>query len=289
MNKIFIIIPVHNRKSLTRDCLLGLFKQIYRNFETVIIDDGSTDGTSEMIKNEFPEVTLLKGDGTLYWSGGYNKCLEYVFKKADDTDYVLSLNDDVEFDEDYLLQLFGAAEDNPNTLVMSAGYDKDNCDKLVMPGYNINPVTIRQRPAKNISPNTKYSSVNTVCGRGLLIPVKIAKKVGFADERRFPMVGDHDLSLRYRKRRIKAVISYKAKVYTGPSYTSEHYFSNYSLKNFFDYITDIRSTGNLKYRFWAIVKNRPPFLIPANLFFDINCIIFGYFKRWLSKKINGRD
>lgn len=286
--KIFIVIPVHNRKNLTRNCLLSLYKQTYGNFEIVICDDGSTDGTSEMIKKQFPEVVLLKGNGNLYWSGAYNKCLTSVFEKADEKDYILSLNNDVEVDENYLFELCKAAKDNSDKLIMSVAYDEENRSEIVDPGYNVNPITMRQHSIRNTSLDTKYIPVNSVCGRGLLIPVKIVEKVGFADERHFPMVGDHDLSLRYQKNKIRAVVAYRAKIYSGPSYTAEHYSNNYSLKNFFDYITDIKSTGNLRYRFWAVVKNRPLFLIPINLFFDINCIIFGYFKRWILKKINNR-
>jgi len=279
--KIFVAIPVYNRRELTRKCLLDLFAQSYRNFEVVICDDGSTDGTSEMIKNEFPKVVLLKGDGSLYWSGGYNRCLEYIFDRADDDDYVLSLNNDVEFEQDYFARLLVAAKDNPDSLVMSAACNKDNPGKPLVSGYNMNLVTMRPGRVYRTEPNAQYGSVNSVYGRGLLIPVNLAKKAGLADEKRFPMVGDHDLSLRYHKLGIRAIIAYGAKIYTGPSYTNEHYFKNYSFENFFKYITDIRSTGNLKYRFWAIVKNRPLLLIPANLFFDINCVLFGYFKRWI--------
>jgi len=286
--KVFIVIPVHNRKNLTRKCLLSLYRQTYKDFKIIVFDDGSIDGTEGMIKKEFSELILLKGNGNLYWSGAYNKCLTYIFKEVNEEDYILSLNNDVEVDGDYLLSLSEAAYDNPNTLIMSVAYDKDNRSTMVGPGYNINPITMRQHPIKNLSLDTRYAPVNSVCGRGLLISIKIAKGVGFADERHFPMVGDYDLSLRYQKNKIKAVVAYKAKIYSGPSYTQEHYFNNYSLKNFFDYITDIKSAGNLKYRFWAIVKNRPLYLIPINLFFDMNCIIFGYFKRWILKMINNR-
>jgi len=284
--KIFIIIPVYNRKDLTRNCLLSLYKQTYRNFEIVICDDGSTDGTSEMIKKEFPEVVLLKGNGNLYWSGAYNRCLRYILEKANDEDYVLSLNDDVDFDGGYLLELSKVAHDNPDTLIMSVVYDKEKRSKIVDPGYNINLITMRQHPVKNISLDTEYAPVNSVWGRGLLIAVKIAKRIGLTDERHFLQMGDYDLNFRYRKNKIKAVVAYKAKIYSGPSYTAERYFNDYSLKNFFNYITDIKSAGNLRYRFWAIVKNRPLPLIPINLFFDINCVMFGYFKRWFLKTRN---
>jgi len=47
---IYIVIPVHNRLEATRECLESLRYQTYTRFSIVLIDDGSTDGTPEFIK-----------------------------------------------------------------------------------------------------------------------------------------------------------------------------------------------------------------------------------------------
>ncbi len=49
---IFIVIPVHNRKHFTRECLLSLRKQTFQNFKVIVVDDGSSDETSEMIQKK---------------------------------------------------------------------------------------------------------------------------------------------------------------------------------------------------------------------------------------------
>lgn len=62
-----IVIPTHNRKRLLKDSLLSIRKTIYRDFETIVVDAASTDGTDEMIRQEFPEVKLIRaGD---IWHG----------------------------------------------------------------------------------------------------------------------------------------------------------------------------------------------------------------------------
>jgi len=65
---IYILIPVHNRKEFTRQCLLSLRKQTYKKIKIVVIDDGSLDGTGGMLAREFPAVHVIKGDGNLWWA-----------------------------------------------------------------------------------------------------------------------------------------------------------------------------------------------------------------------------
>ena len=55
-----IVAPIYNRKKFTQNYLSALSKQSVKDFKVIILDDGSTDGTSEMIEQEFPKVILLK-------------------------------------------------------------------------------------------------------------------------------------------------------------------------------------------------------------------------------------
>ena len=71
---------MHNRKEYTHQCLLSIYKQTNKNFIVIVIDDGSTDGTGEMITNEFPEVILLKGDGNLWWTKAINLGIKHALK-----------------------------------------------------------------------------------------------------------------------------------------------------------------------------------------------------------------
>ena len=67
--KISIILPVHNRFKTTENFIRHLLKQDYDNYHLILIDDGSTDGTSEMVLSLMPAAKIIKGDGSLWWGG----------------------------------------------------------------------------------------------------------------------------------------------------------------------------------------------------------------------------
>jgi len=58
-----------------------------------LTDDGSTDGTSEAVRAEFPDTRILRGSGALFWSGGMRRAMEDAMALS--PDYYLWLNDDV--------------------------------------------------------------------------------------------------------------------------------------------------------------------------------------------------
>ena len=92
-HKVFIVIPVHNRKSITLKCLETLAQNgDLAKFSVVVVDDGSTDGTSAAIQERFPQVHILQGDGNLWWTGAI--CLGMKYAIANGAEYLIWLNDD---------------------------------------------------------------------------------------------------------------------------------------------------------------------------------------------------
>ena len=109
--KLFIVIPVHNRVQLTQGCLLSLRRQTRNDFKVVVIDDGSTDGTSEMVSSSFPESLLLRGDGNLWWTGATNLGVRHALDWG--ATYLMTLNDDVIATEDFVEKMLSWAERKP--------------------------------------------------------------------------------------------------------------------------------------------------------------------------------
>src|SRR6185295_5128576 len=102
--QIYIVIPVHNRKTFTRDCLRSLENQTVANHHRIIIvDDGSQDGTDEMLSIEFPDVIVLSGNGNLFWTAAINLGIRHALSLG--AEYVLTLNNDTAASETFMEQM----------------------------------------------------------------------------------------------------------------------------------------------------------------------------------------
>jgi GT2 family glycosyltransferase len=101
---VWIVIPVHNRRETTRRCLANLrASELLDLWSVCVVDDGSTDGTAELLEHEFPEVVRVVGSGELFWGGG----IECGMRCARDAaaEVIVWLNDDCRPDPGSLVQL----------------------------------------------------------------------------------------------------------------------------------------------------------------------------------------
>lgn len=110
MNVIAVLITCHNRRELTVNCVRQIRGQLLpadHELAFFIMDDGSTDGTAGAVRDGFPEVNLLQGDGSLYWAGGMRAAWLEAAKTA--PDYYLCVNDDTLIADDCVAVLLAMA------------------------------------------------------------------------------------------------------------------------------------------------------------------------------------
>ena len=196
-----VIMACHNRRESTLSCLRALSQQDKLDnvqIDIYLLDDGSTDGTSEAVRAEFPSINLLCGDGRLFWNRGMHKSFSEAIRKG--FDYYLWLNDDsmlysnalrVLFSTSYSLNeqghadaIIGSAMQDPITKEFSYGGVKRNVTHL---GHVKN---IR------IHPGIEALQCDASNGNCVLIPASVVDKVGNLDPVYLHRWGDHDFCLR---------------------------------------------------------------------------------------------
>ncbi len=249
MDKVYILIPIHNNIAETIACLNSIRDQTYTSFEVIIIDDGSTDNSSEIIRKEFPETTILQGDGNLWWAGALFKGIEYAINKAEQTDYVLTLNNDLVFDNDYLKFLIEASKNNGDAIVGSLCLDKKT-GAIVDSGVLIDWGKLRF-DLKLISNENDdlIRSIDVLSTRGTLIPINVILNIGnFIPDKLRHYLSDYEYTIRAKKYGYTLLASKRAIAYLNMETTGFYYQpkEKYTLKDIYNSMFATKSYDNLK-------------------------------------------
>ena len=108
--KVCVAVLNYNGLQWLQGCLDSLAKTAYPNFEVLIADNGSTDGSQEFIKSRYPSMKLMAFDENLGFTGGYNRMFAYS-----DADYFVLLNNDTVVPEPNWINLLVAKmEEDPS-------------------------------------------------------------------------------------------------------------------------------------------------------------------------------
>lgn len=221
-NKVFVVVPVHNRLNFTKKCLRSLHNQSYKNIETIVVDDGSTDGTSKYIKSRYPHVNIVKGPGNWWWTKSMNKGVSKAMETAEEFDYVLTMNNDCYFDADYVSNIVKASRENENAIVGSLIVSAYDHTKVIDAGVIIdwkNPAIYGI--ADHISNKASFYKnkgiiklIDTLPGKGTLIPVKTFGNIGNFNYFLLPhYISDYEFFCRAKRWGSKLIVSSKSVVY----------------------------------------------------------------------------
>lgn len=109
MKKVAIVVVTYNRCILLEKCINKLLEQKYKNFEILIIDNNSTDNTSEIVKkyDEVENVFYYNTGENLGGAGGFNYGIKQALKNTD-ADFIWLMDDDCMVEEDSLIELINA-------------------------------------------------------------------------------------------------------------------------------------------------------------------------------------
>jgi GT2 family glycosyltransferase len=286
---IWVCIPVFNRIEFTRKCLTTFRSQTFQRFTVVICDHGSTDGTSEYLKREFPEVVVLNADSSLWWTGAMNVCVKYVLQHAQTDDYLLTLNNDTQLPSDYLTELAANAHKYPRAVLTSVIHDIET-DKCVSVGNRENWFTAKALSVSfenhHLPGDDSVIEVTHASGRGTLFPIVVFSQLGLYDEAHLPHYGaDYDFTHKARRAGFPIYVCQACKVLSHVQANGMTAIRNkFSLESLINYLTSTKSPANLNARWWYAWNNCPKWLLPSYIVVDITRIVGSYFKYFLFAK-----
>lgn len=207
MYKIAILITCHNRKEETIRCLKFVCNQQLSNsfkLDVFLVDDGSTDGTSEKVSQLYPNVNILLGNGELYWNGGMRLAFYEAMRK--DYDYYLWLNDDTHLFSNAVRQLLECSKANPKKIIVGSIQDPE-LKRLTYGGVK---QVSKALPLKfvQVEPNSEKSQkCDTFNGNCVLIPRHVVKNIGNLSVSYTHGMGDFDYGLRAKKKGINSIVA----------------------------------------------------------------------------------
>ncbi|MFF5013628.1 glycosyltransferase family 2 protein [Streptomyces sp. NPDC001165] len=199
MINVVVLMACHNRRETTVRCLRSLIGQggSEVSLRVVLTDDGSTDGTAHAAREVWPDIHVLRGNGTLFWAKG----MALAASAVGDYDFLLWINDDVVLDPEALSQLLrthrslsgrqtgnrivvGGLRDPGTGVVTYSGVRR--CSRLRPTSFSV------------VAPARSPVQVETMHGNLVLVPRGVVERVGQIDSGFSHGMADFDYGLRAR-------------------------------------------------------------------------------------------
>lgn len=245
-SRVSILIVNWNGISHLPVCLDALQRQSFRDFETILVDNGSSDGSVELLQQSYPWVKVVELGYNSGFSGGNNEGLKHA-----SGDYIVVLNNDTEAEPSWLAELVAAADANPDAgqvgcricsmadhdLIDSLGHGVC-ADGMSRGRFRLQRWSEVRDSFREVEPMFFGTACVSLYRRSAL------EEVGFFDDDMFAIGEDSDLGLRLRWYGWDAVVATEAVVYHKYSATSG-VFSPFKL-----FLVE-------RNHYWVAVKNFP--------------------------------
>ena len=198
MAKLYVLLPVHNRKDITRSFVECLKAQTFRDYHLVLIDDGSNDGTADMVKENIPSVTVLSGTGDWWWAGSLQQGIDWLRQqKVHDDDAVLMINDDVSINKDFM-EVGTRLLANMKSALLQARIYCNKTHELIGAGKVFDGETLKFRSA------SEGESINCLTTNGLFVRWGDLSRIGDFHPKLLPhYLSDFEFTIRAHARGLR--------------------------------------------------------------------------------------
>ncbi len=266
---IAVVIPTFNRKDHLLKLLQNLAQQVgfREKYELIVVVDGSTDGTLEMLSEYFPNVHIVNGDGNWFWTRSLNEGIR--FARTIGCEGVMHLNDDLTVPSDYLHRLERSVHRHPKSVIGSLCLTSESPRRVFFAGVQeINWCTTKRKhyfkPFSNYDPDV-HRGTRPVCelpGRGMYLPMEVIDEIGPLNEATFPQYkSDSDITLRAVENGVNVIIDYDLILFTEVDLTGDG--ASFRKEPFLKFLRGFRN----KYAHNSIVADWNFYKLHSNCFF----------------------
>lgn len=244
--KVFVIILNYNGIETLEECLNSVFKSNYNNFEVVVVDNDSKDGSFEIAKQNFARAYFIKNSANVGFAQGNNVGIRFALEKF--ADMIFLLNNDAVVKPTTLTTLVKEAVKYPDAGILSPLILDGNLN-IWFAGGKIDWKKMRTLHIQDKSKDLPYES-EYLSGCAIIIKKEVFKKIGLFDERYFLYYEDADFSLRARKNGYKLLITPQAQAvhYEKSSSNNNHKIYWLVLSGLIFFL----SHANLKQKIWIV-------------------------------------
>ena len=212
--RVVIIVLNWNGKENTYECLDSLIHLNYGNYEIIVVDNASTDGSQEFLKRNFPEITLIENSKNLGFGGGLNIGICEAVKRG--ADYVLCLNNDVVVDENILCELVQFGELSAKTGgLCPMEYDYNQPDRIICAGGTIRFVRGKLFGYRELDKGqfNKAMMTGLLSGPAMMFRLDALLDVGLFNTSYFYGPEDQDVALRLIRKGYNLIFVPRAKLW----------------------------------------------------------------------------
>ena len=249
--EVSVVIPNFNGIAFLDSVLASLEGQTLSNFEVILVDNGSTDGSCSFVTANYPWVHLIELSENFGFCGAVNAGI-----RAAKAPYVLLLNNDTEVKEDVVEEMLAAIRRHKNAFSCGARmvqyHDRDRLDDVGNYYCALGWSFARGR-GKDIHAYETEDKIFSACAGAAIYRKKIIEKIGYFDEEHFAYLEDTDIGYRARIYGYENWYAPKAIVYHVGSGTSGSRYNQFK--------TRYSSRNNI----YLIYKNMPLLQIILNL------------------------
>jgi GT2 family glycosyltransferase len=202
MTSIAILMTCHNHVALTARALDSLDGQpLFDPANLFLVDDGSSDGTGEMVRSRYRQANVIRGNGNLFWNGGMRVAWQEALRAERGFDYFLWLNDDVVLRPDALRSLVRDVERAglAGKPVIMAGATVTPGTAVISYGGQRRVSALHPLRLKLIEPEAEPVPIETVSGNVVLVSAEAERIVGNLAPCYEHIYGDLDYGLRARR------------------------------------------------------------------------------------------